>query len=130
MTCGTPYISFCRFSKCPGEVRVPSVRVHDLAAPCDGFGHQQIDRERAQRRDSGASPSTVCSHDLIVAGYLGGVGDRRFAKTVHARGPPAARQLARQVFDVHACAAVNLRRIFTAQAGLFSRIFSSALFQK
>ena len=89
-----------------GEVRVPGVRVHEVGA-LDAARHGEVDRHRrAAPRASGAVPASA-SHartcpttPLAVARP-----PKQWTSSVH-----EPRQLAREVLDVHAGAAVDVGR--------------------
>ena len=95
-----------------GEVRVPRVRVHDVAV-ARRRGHRQIGRERAQRGELGPVPGQRVP---------GAVSHHRRRPVGRSRRAPGvdddvlqARQLAREVLDVHPGAAVDLGRVLACQ---------------
>src|SRR5436190_1158544 len=96
----------------PAQLRVPGVGVDEVGVG-DAGRHRQVDRHRPQRRQRGR-----------IAG-------QRFPRPMDDRAVPAPRmhrdvvqrrQLARQVLDVHAGAAVHLGRVLACeQADLHAR---------
>ena len=91
----------------PGEVRVPGVAVHDLGA-LDGGRHREVDRHRAQRRQvrrvaRQRVPRLVADRALAV------VAPRVDGDVLEPR------ELAREVLDVHARAAVDLGRVLARE---------------
>jgi len=86
-----------------GEVRVPRVRVDDLRA-CDAGRHRQVDGHRLER---GVSLQRLPGAVGLRVGPVG-------AEAVHGQLDEVA-QLAREVFDVHAGAAVDLGRVFARE---------------
>ena len=96
----------------PGEVRVPGVAVHDLGALHSG-GHREVDRHRLQRGQ--VRLRTVKGIPVPV-----GHGRRSAAAlrtpAVHGHVFDAV-ELASEVLDVHAGAAVDLGRVLPREHG-------------
>ena len=86
------------------EIRVPRVRVHDVGAAEVGR-HREVDGHRLQRR-AGAGQ--------FVPGREGQRPGPGRAEAAHLE-LDQLRELARQVLDVHARAAVDVRRILARE---------------
>ena len=93
----------------PGEVGVPGVAVHERGA-LDPRRHREVDRDGLERRGVRAAPGQGLPGP--IGAHRGGSRDlfALAAPAVHRQlGEP--RELAREVLDVHARAAVDLRRV-------------------
>ena len=95
----------------PGEVRVPRVAVDELGA-LDAGGHRQVDRHRLQRgpvrlRAVERVPGPVADGRRVAVGAVGAP-----AVDGHLLEPG---ELAREVLDVHAGAAVDLGRVLARE---------------
>ena len=93
----------------PGEVGVPGVAVDEVGA-LDAGGHREVDRHRLQRGACGRAASAV-PRPVARRGRRRAVARPSSAR----RGRRSARELARQVLDVHARAAVDLRRVLAGE---------------
>ena len=91
------------------EVRVPGVAVDEVGALGAG-GHRQVDRHRAQRGQRAARRPASASHGW----WRDGAGARSAPQQCTSTSTSAA-QLAREVLDVHAGAAVDLGRVLARE---------------